>query len=68
MGHKAGKRINGSALESIMLDVLQGMQDFTSETCINGDAASMEIIAVERAEQPAANSAKVIRFPGKSID
>lgn len=67
MGNKAGKRINGSALESIMLDVLQGMQDFTSEACINGDAASMEIIAVERAEQPAANSAKVIRFPGKSV-
>jgi glutamyl-tRNA reductase len=66
MGHKAGKRINGSALESIMLDVLQGMQDFTSETCISGDATSMEIIAVERAEQPAANSAQVIPFPGKS--
>ena len=63
MGHKAGKRINGSALESIMLDVLQGIQDFTSETCINGDTASMEIIAVVREEQPAANSSDVIRFP-----
>ncbi|HSG10192.1 MAG: hypothetical protein OEY45_05605 [Gammaproteobacteria bacterium] len=66
MAHKAGKRIDGSALESIMHDVLQGMQDFTSETCISGNAASMEILAVERAEQPAANSAKVIRFPGQA--
>jgi glutamyl-tRNA reductase len=66
MAYKAGKRIDGSALESIMHDVLQGMQDFTSETCISGNAASMEILAVERAEQPAANSAKVIRFPGQA--
>ena len=66
MQHGKGKRINGAALESIMQDVLQGMQDFTSEVCINGDTADMEIIAVEKPEQPAANTAQVIPFRRKS--
>jgi hypothetical protein len=63
MAHKTGRRIIGSALESIMQDVLQGMQDFTSEACICGDTADMEIIAVERPEHDMAGLAEVIPFP-----
>lgn len=65
MPHKTGRRIVGSALESIMQDVLQGMQDFTSEACIDGDTASMEIVAVERPEWGLADCADVIPFPDK---
>lgn len=65
MAHKTGRRIIGSALESIMHDVLQGMQDFTSEACIDGDTATMEIVAVERPARGLADCADIIPFTGK---
>ena len=65
MAHKT-RRIMGSALESIMQDVLQGIQDFTSEACIYGDTATMEILAVERPECSLTDSADIIAFPVKT--
>ena len=67
MAHKTGQRIIGSALESIMQDVLQGMQDFTSEACIDGDTAAMEIIAVERPGHGMAELADIIPFPENPV-
>jgi len=58
-------RISGNALESIMQEVLQGIQAFTSEACVYGDASVMEIIAIERPESDPGNSADIIAFPGK---
>jgi hypothetical protein len=66
MAHKTSRRINGSALESIMLDVIEGIQDFTREACLTGDTAAMEIIAVERPERGLADTADIIAFPGKA--
>ena len=65
MAHHASRRIMGSALESIMQEVLQGMQDFTREACVNGDAAAMEILAVERPEPGVHGSADIITFRDK---
>ena len=60
-----GQRINGSALESIMQEVLDGMQAFTCEACCGTDAATMEIIAVERpADDPCL--ARILPFSRKS--
>jgi hypothetical protein len=62
------KRINGAALELIMRDVLDGMFDFTNQTCCGCETAKMEIIAVEKdidsstSKQPAT----VIPFPEKT--
>lgn len=58
------KRINGAALEMIMRDVLDGMQGFTAETCSGSETGSMEILAVEEAENAARDKATVISFPG----
>jgi len=61
------KRINGAALEMIMRDVLDGMFDFTHQTCCGCETGNMEIIAVEKSvngsipKQPAS----VIPFPVK---
>ena len=60
------KRINGDALEMIMRDVMQGMLGFTHETCRGSETATMEILAVEEAENSAQHSATVIPFPVKS--
>ncbi len=57
------RRINGTALELIMQDVLRGMQDFTSDTCRGCDTAGMEIIAVEEADNPAPGPARLLSFP-----
>ena len=46
MAQHSSRRILGSALESIMQEVLQGMKDFTREACVHGDTAAMEILAV----------------------
>jgi len=62
------KRINRTALEMIMRDVLDGMFDFTRQTCCGSETGNMEIIAVEKAvnsgipKQPAT----VIPFPVKA--
>jgi hypothetical protein len=62
------KRINGAALEMIMRDVLDGMFDFTHQTCCGSETAKMEIIAVEKAlySTPPKPQASVIPFPVKS--
>jgi hypothetical protein len=59
------KRINGEALEMIMRDVMQGMLCFTHESCRDSESATMDIVAVEEAENTATRSATVIPFPGK---
>ena len=62
------KRINGAALELIMRDVLDGMFDFTSQTCCGCETAKMEIIAVEKDVDSSASMqpATVIPFPEKT--
>ena len=61
------KRINGTALEMIMRDVLDGMFDFTHQACRGSETAKMEIIAVEKAMNSSdpKPSATVIKFPDK---
>ena len=54
------KRIKGDALEMIMRDVLDGMVEFTRETCVGSKTTGMEILAVEK---PARRYAAVIPFP-----
>ena len=68
MPQDTGQRINGSALESIMQDVLQGVQEFTGETCIGGDTGSMEIIAVENPQDMSNRTAEIIQFPRPGKD
>jgi len=58
------KRINGTALEMIMRDVLHGMHGFTSEACRGSETASMEILAVEEPANTDTAEAVVIPFPG----
>jgi hypothetical protein len=58
------KRINGTALESIMQDVLRGMQDFTRDTCSGCDAGGLEILGVEAAGGTARRPADILPFPG----
>lgn len=57
------RRINGTALEMIMQDVLRGMQDFTHETCCGCNADSLEIIGVEDAGNASIRQAKILPFP-----
>ena len=63
MRHKTAQRIDGAALESIMQDVLQGIQEFTSEACLCGDTAGMEILAVEKPDMPGADIIPLRRKP-----
>jgi hypothetical protein len=56
------KRINGAALESIMQDVLRGLQDFTRDACRGCDAAGLEILGVEDAGDSAKRPADVVPF------
>ena len=65
MAHHRSQRITGAALESIMQEVLTGMQEFTCETCIHGDTTSLEILAVERPDPASTGSAAIIAFPGR---
>lgn len=63
------KRINGTALEMIMQDVLNGMQNFTHETCAGCSYAVIDVIAVERPEnQPASAAIIPFRKPGNNRD
>jgi hypothetical protein len=59
------RRINGAALEMIMRDVLDGMFDFTHQTCRGSDTSKMEILAVEKAVNTCApkRQATIIPFP-----
>lgn len=56
------RRINGAALELIMQDVLKGMVEFTHDTCVECDAANMEILAVEAAPGAAAPVSNIVAF------
>ena len=49
----------------IMRDVMQGMLCFTHESCRDSESATIDIVAVEEAENTATQSATVIPFPGK---
>jgi hypothetical protein len=62
------RRINGTALETIMQDVLRGMQDFTRETCCGSNAASLEILGIEDAGRSAVRTAEVLPFPALRSD
>ena len=59
------RRINGAALEMIMRDVLDGMTDFTQETCSGSETGRMEILAIEEAVNTAPKRINVIPFPGR---
>ncbi len=56
------KRINGAALEMIMQDVLKGMVEFTHGTCAGSEAANMEIVAVEKAENISREASNILPF------
>jgi len=58
------KRINGTALEMIMRDVLHGIHGFTNEVCRGSEASSMEILAIEKPANTDQTEAVVIPFPG----
>jgi hypothetical protein len=62
------KRINGAALEMIMRDVLNGMFDFTHQTCRGSETAKMEILAVEKAVNTSTpeQQATILPFPVKN--
>lgn len=57
------KRIEGAVLESIMRDVLEGMQGFTHDSCIDSETGDMGIISVERPRRTLRRCATVIPFP-----
>jgi len=57
------RRINGAALETIMQDVLRGMQEFTRDTCSGCSAANLEILGVEKAGDTSTRTADVLPFP-----
>lgn len=59
------KRINGNALELIMRDVLEGMQEFTRQGCATSRADGLEIIGLKKARKPGRKQARIIPFPGK---
>ena len=58
-----GKKINTDALEVIMRDVLYGMADFTQDSSCGSQLGSLEIIAVESAENPLQTTASILPFP-----
>jgi hypothetical protein len=60
---KQDRRINGAALETIMQDVLRGMQEFTRDACSGCDAANLEILGVEEAGDASVLTADVLTFP-----
>jgi hypothetical protein len=60
-----GKRINGQALENIMRDVLDGMQEFTAGACADSVPGEMTILSVERPACQQTVEARVIPFPSR---
>ena len=59
------KRINGQALESIMRDVLEGMQEYTCDVCAGSVAGEMTVLSVERPDCQQSASARIIPFPAR---
>ncbi len=60
-----GRRINGSALEQIMRDVLNGMQDVTRRAGAGCETGKLEILGVDRDTSVYDRPANIIPFPGK---
>jgi hypothetical protein len=61
------RRINGVALENIMRDVLEGMQDFTSDACVDSVTGELTVLSVEKpAFQQTSPSALIIPFPTRT--
>jgi hypothetical protein len=60
-----GKRINGRALENIMRDVLDGMQDFTAGASADSVPGEMTILSVERPACQQTVEARIIAFPSR---
>lgn len=59
------RRINGSALERIMRDVLDGMQDVTRRAGARGYAGKLEILGIDKGPAVSGRQAAIIPFPGK---
>jgi hypothetical protein len=59
------KRINGRALESIMRDVLDGMQEFTTGASADSVPGKMTILTVERPACQQTVEARIIPFPSR---
>jgi DNA-binding protein Fis len=57
------KRINGCALELIMRDVLDGICEFTHETCSASQTDAMDILGIHRATKAQRPTACIIPFP-----
>jgi propanediol dehydratase small subunit len=57
------RRINGQALESIMRDVLQGMQDLTCDVSASSVAGEMTVLSVEKPACQQTPVARIIPFP-----
>lgn len=57
------RRINGCALELIMLDVLDGMRDFTHQACTGSETETMDILGIDRGAQRHPTTARIIPFP-----
>ncbi len=57
------RRINGQALESIMRDVLEGMQDLTCGVSAGSVAGEMTVLSVEKPAGQQTPMARIISFP-----
>ncbi|MEN8108034.1 MAG: hypothetical protein ABFS22_08520 [Pseudomonadota bacterium] len=60
------KRINGRALEVIMRDILEGMQDYTVDTCASCESGKLQILSLEKPDCRRSPLADVIPFPLKN--
>jgi hypothetical protein len=59
------KRINGRALEFIMRDVLDGMQEFTTVASADSIPGQMTVLSVERPACQQTVEARIILFPSR---
>ena len=57
------RRINGQALENIMRDVLEGMQDITCDVSAMSEPGVLTVLSVERPGCQQTPMASVIPFP-----
>ena len=60
------KRINGRALEVIMRDVLEGMQDYTVDSCASCASGKLQILSLEKPDCRQSPLANIIPFPLKN--
>jgi propanediol dehydratase small subunit len=57
------RRINGQALENIMRDVLEGMQDLTCDASASSVPGEMTVLFVEKPACQQTPMARIIPFP-----